>query len=90
VPVVIHDVLAGQEAGNLEYVLRKGAVAYASSSASLVQIVGKLLNDPALRAALAQRGSQLARPDAAARIARNVLRRLDAACAELGSDGNPE
>jgi UDP-N-acetylglucosamine:LPS N-acetylglucosamine transferase len=84
IPVVIYDVLAGQEAGNLEYVLRHGAVEHAPSPPELVEIVADLQANPVRRARLIQRGSQLARPQAAPRIARNVLARLDAARAKLG------
>ena len=35
VPIVVHDVLAGQEAGNLEYVLQRQAVEYARSPVAL-------------------------------------------------------
>jgi UDP-N-acetylglucosamine:LPS N-acetylglucosamine transferase len=76
VPVVVHDVLAGQEAANLEYVLRRSAVEYAPSPAALTRAMAQLYSDPARRAALAERGSRLARPRAAVEIARNVLRRL--------------
>jgi len=77
VPVVIHDVLAGQEAGNLEYVLAHGAVEYALTPAMLVRTIRELASDPARRARLVQRGSALARPDAARQIAANVLRWLE-------------
>jgi UDP-N-acetylglucosamine:LPS N-acetylglucosamine transferase len=77
IPVVIHDVLPGQEAGNLEYVQQQGAVSFASSPAALVRTVGELVADAAGRKALARRGARLARPLAARHIAANVLRRLD-------------
>ena len=77
VPVVIHDVLPGQEAGNLAYVLERGAVAYAPSPDELARVVTELHADLDLRAALSARGAHLARPDAAAEIVRNVLRRAD-------------
>jgi UDP-N-acetylglucosamine:LPS N-acetylglucosamine transferase len=79
IPVVIHDVLAGQEAGNLEYVLGKGAVEYAPSPQTLVRIVAQLIADPVRRAALSERAGRLGRPDAARVIVRNALERLDAA-----------
>ena len=75
VPVVIHDVLPGQETGNLEYVLQHGAVEYAPHPQALVKIVGRLVSDPARRALLAERGARLGRPDAARRIAANILER---------------
>jgi UDP-N-acetylglucosamine:LPS N-acetylglucosamine transferase len=77
VPVVIHDVLAGQEAGNLEYVLAHDAVVYAPSGELLIQTIRGLQTEPARRAMLASRGLALARPDAARQIAANVLRRLE-------------
>jgi UDP-N-acetylglucosamine:LPS N-acetylglucosamine transferase len=76
VPVVVHDVLAGQEAGNLEYVLRHKAVEYAAQPEALAEVVASLHADPVWRAQLAERGRRLARPDAAERIARSVLQRL--------------
>lgn len=76
VPVVVHDVLAGQEAGNVEYVLRHNAVEFAATPEALAEVVVALHADPARRAQLAECGARLARPDAAERIARNVLQRL--------------
>ena len=77
-PVVVHDVLPGQETGNLEYVLECRAALYARDSDALVRIVSDLFANPALRAELANRGAQLARPDAARTIARNITSRLHA------------
>jgi len=75
-PVVIHDVLPGQEAGNLEYVLEHGAALYAPTPNDLVQIIAGLAADPARRQQLARCGARLARPHAARDIAANVLSRL--------------
>jgi UDP-N-acetylglucosamine:LPS N-acetylglucosamine transferase len=77
VPVVIHDVLPGQEAGNLEYVLGQGAVMYAPTPPALVRIVTELCHDPENRSTHIKRASNLARPDAAAQIARNLVHRLN-------------
>jgi UDP-N-acetylglucosamine:LPS N-acetylglucosamine transferase len=74
--VVVHDVLPGQETGNLAYVLQARAALYAPTPAVLTRIVADLCADPAMRADLADRGAQLARPDAARHIARNVVARL--------------
>jgi UDP-N-acetylglucosamine:LPS N-acetylglucosamine transferase len=76
VPVLIHDVLPGQEAGNLEYVLDHRAAAYASTPSGLVQTIAALATDPARRQQLAACGARLAHPYAAREIAANVLRRL--------------
>jgi UDP-N-acetylglucosamine:LPS N-acetylglucosamine transferase len=77
VPVVVHDVLAGQEAGNLAYVLERRAVEYAPSPDELARLVGELYDDQARAAELAQRGAVLARPAAARQIARELLNRLE-------------
>ena len=74
--VVVHDVLPGQEAGNLDYVLGCRAALYAPDPEALVRIVSDLRASPDMRAALAERGARLARPDAARQIARNIVSRL--------------
>jgi processive 1,2-diacylglycerol beta-glucosyltransferase len=76
VPVVVHDVLPGQEAGNLQYVLGHGAVDYAPTPRRLEQVVTDLYADAERRSGLAKRGASLARPDAARLIAADVLGRL--------------
>ena len=76
VPVVVHDVLPGQESGNLEYVLEHGAVMYAPDHQALVRAVSELYADAGRRQELAARGARLARPDAARQIAHNILARL--------------
>jgi processive 1,2-diacylglycerol beta-glucosyltransferase len=77
-PVVVHDILPGQEAGNLTYGLRHHAVEYGSTPAELERIVTALHADPDRRARLAARAARLARPDAAAEIAARVLARAGA------------
>ena len=76
-PVIIHDLLPGQEMGNLQYLQRFGAVDYAPTPSALVRSVQRLARDSALRARLAACGAQLARPLAARQIAQNVLERLE-------------
>jgi processive 1,2-diacylglycerol beta-glucosyltransferase len=75
VPVVVHDVLPGQEAGNLEYVLGEEAVLFAPDPDVLARIARDLVHDPHRRAALAERGARLARPSASREIARGLLER---------------
>jgi processive 1,2-diacylglycerol beta-glucosyltransferase len=77
VPVVVHDLLPGQEEGNLAYALEHQAVAYAPDAGALAETVVDLYHEPERRAALAERGRRLARPDAAQRIASSILSRLD-------------
>jgi len=76
-PVVIHDLLPGQEAGNLEYVLAQDAVVYAPTPTGLVRSVAQLANDRNRRAALAECGARLARPHATPQIVANLLERLE-------------
>jgi UDP-N-acetylglucosamine:LPS N-acetylglucosamine transferase len=75
VPVVVHDVLPGQEAGNLEHVLAQQAVVYAPDPEALARIAQEMFRNPGRRAALAAGGARLARPDAALQIVRGVLER---------------
>jgi UDP-N-acetylglucosamine:LPS N-acetylglucosamine transferase len=74
-PVVVHDVLPGQEAGNLEYVRGQAAVLFAPDPPALARIIQDLMQGPQRRAALAERGARLARPTASHDIARGVLGR---------------
>jgi UDP-N-acetylglucosamine:LPS N-acetylglucosamine transferase len=89
VPVVVQDLLPGQETGNLRYVLDQDAVEYAPDPGALGQLVKRLREQPERRTALIERGSRLARPDAARTIAANLQRRLElhAADADLGRHG---
>ena len=77
VPVVVYDILPGQESGNLEYVRQQAAALYAESPTQLPRIVEQLYADPARRAQLAERGSRLARPHAAEQIVTSLLGRLE-------------
>ena len=76
VPVVVYDVLAGQESGNLQYVRSQGAVIQAASPRRLPGIVAELYADPPRRSDLAGRGRRLARPDAAEQIVASLLARV--------------
>jgi processive 1,2-diacylglycerol beta-glucosyltransferase len=76
VAVVIHDVLPGQEAGNLAFVLRERAADYAPTPARLGGAISELFRDQVRRDAQAERGARLARPYAAPDIARNLLARM--------------
>jgi UDP-N-acetylglucosamine:LPS N-acetylglucosamine transferase len=76
-PVVVHDVLPGQEAGNLDYVLQHQAVEYGLDPPTLAEIVQRLRRDSQRRSRLAERGARLARPEAARQIVRGLLERLE-------------
>jgi UDP-N-acetylglucosamine:LPS N-acetylglucosamine transferase len=75
VPVVVHDVVPGQEAGNLEYVLAQEAVSFAPDPDALASIARELIHDPRRRATLVERGARLARPTASQDIVRGLLER---------------
>ena len=75
VPVVVYDVLPGQEAGNLDYALSQAAVVHSPSPQDLASAVRELHADAARRSALAATGRRLVRPDAATRIVANILER---------------
>jgi processive 1,2-diacylglycerol beta-glucosyltransferase len=78
VPVVVADVLPGQEAGNVAYAREHQAAAHARTPRALAEIVRRLRAQPDERAALARAGRALATPDAAPRIAAAMLNRLAA------------
>jgi processive 1,2-diacylglycerol beta-glucosyltransferase len=77
VAVVVHDVLPGQEAGNLALLLKEQAAEYASDPAALASIVGALYRDSRRRTEVAESGMRLARPYAARDIAYRLLERLE-------------
>jgi UDP-N-acetylglucosamine:LPS N-acetylglucosamine transferase len=75
VPVVVNDVLPGQEAGNVAYAREHGAVEYAPGPAQLAALVAELRSDARRRARLIANAQALARPQAAQQIARAILAR---------------
>jgi processive 1,2-diacylglycerol beta-glucosyltransferase len=83
VPVIVHDLLPGQEAGNLAFTLQHQAVLYARKPASLMATISRLQAQPDQGTALVRRGATLARPDAAERIAQAVIGRSEAKRAAL-------
>jgi processive 1,2-diacylglycerol beta-glucosyltransferase len=73
VPVVVYDVLPGQEAGNVAFALSQNAIVHSRRPEDLVRLVQALRGDAARRASLAECGRALARPDAARQIVQRVL-----------------
>jgi processive 1,2-diacylglycerol beta-glucosyltransferase len=73
VPVVVYDVLPGQEAGNVAFALSQNAIVHSRTPGDLVRLVQALRGDAARRASLAECGRALARPDAARQIVQRVL-----------------
>ncbi len=73
-PVVIYNAIPGQETGNVQYVMEHGAGYWAPQPAQVAENVLALLANPAKRQAMAARARMLARPTAAADIARALWR----------------
>jgi 1,2-diacylglycerol 3-beta-galactosyltransferase len=70
IPVILTSYLPGQEAGNVEYVLRQGAGRFASTAREMVDLVRSLLEmTPAEWHALRQRARGAADAGAAYAIA---------------------
>lgn len=72
-PMVISHAIAGQEERNMHMVISAGAGFWAPTPAEIRYQVGRLLRDPALRHQVASAAEGLGRPEAAARIADEVL-----------------
>ncbi len=85
-PVVLTSYLPGQEAGNVEYVLRQGAGRFAPRSGELVQVVGELLElTPGEWEALRSRARAAADPQAAYWIAETIVERVAALSTRSGT-----
>lgn len=72
-PLVLYRSLPGQERGNEVYLERAGAAILARDRAVLGRVLGELLGDPARLARCAAAARQLARPDAASVVAKEML-----------------
>jgi len=81
-PVVVNDLVPGQETGNRDLLVRKGAIEYAPTPAGLTSVIRLLIESPVLRSALASRGRSLARPGAASIIAARMVSRLQEAAVD--------
>ncbi|HUE76082.1 MAG TPA: glycosyltransferase [Chloroflexota bacterium] len=73
-PVIITQILPGQEQGNGEYVVRHGAGLLGDSPGALAACVSMMSRDTALRRRLAAGAARLGRPDAAENAARAFAR----------------
>jgi 1,2-diacylglycerol 3-beta-galactosyltransferase len=67
-PLVITDLLPGQEQGNGAYVTRRGAGYLALTRPDVLAATRRLFDDPALRARLADAARAAGRPDAAGKV----------------------
>ncbi len=79
-PVILTSYIPGQEAANVEYVLRQGAGRFAASPGALIQAVrGFLQLTPAEWEELRARARSAADPQAAYAVARLIARRAETA-----------
>jgi 1,2-diacylglycerol 3-beta-galactosyltransferase len=69
-PIIIYARLAGQEDGNVNYVVRQGAGVWAPRPREVVDALRHWIDNPQARAAAANASAQAARPNAAIHIAR--------------------
>jgi 1,2-diacylglycerol 3-beta-galactosyltransferase len=76
-PIVIFDVIMGQEAGNVAYVCDNGAGLFCKSPAAVKDAIRRLIDDPALRQRMSACSLALARPNAALDVASACLSLLE-------------
>jgi 1,2-diacylglycerol 3-beta-galactosyltransferase len=71
-PMLIYDMVPGQEVGNVNYVVKEGAGAWCPKPREVVQKLAELLQNPEQVQRMRQASARLARPDSALDIARIV------------------
>ena len=77
-PLIVSDFVAGQEAGNLEYVARRGSGVVALDAPSLTAVLTRLFGGDGSELARLRRGAlESARPNAALDVAEFLLARID-------------
>ncbi|HSO27777.1 MAG TPA: glycosyltransferase [Anaerolineales bacterium] len=74
-PIILYSRLPGQEDGNVQYVVSKGAGMWAPRPAAIVEALRCLLNEDDRRTTMALASASLARPDAARQIAKRLAER---------------
>lgn len=75
-PIIIYAKLAGQEDGNVTYVVEHNAGVWAPRPREVTDALRTWIEDPAARAAVAAASAKVARPDAARSIARVIADQL--------------
>jgi 1,2-diacylglycerol 3-beta-galactosyltransferase len=75
-PIIIYAKLAGQEDGNVTYVVEHNAGVWAPRARDVVDVLRHWIEDPSARAAVAAASAAAARPDAARNIARVIADQL--------------
>ncbi len=72
-PIVLYSRMPGQEEGNVDYVVEKGAGVWAPYPEQVVTILRYWLDHPKERMKVARTSKRLARPDASRDIAKKVI-----------------
>jgi 1,2-diacylglycerol 3-beta-galactosyltransferase len=72
-PMVLYTRMPGQEEGNVDYVVEKGAGVWAPTPEQVVETLRLWIENPEIRAQIAVTSKSLARPDAAKNIAGKII-----------------
>jgi len=72
-PIVLYTRMPGQEEGNVDYVVDKGAGVWAPTPENVLAALRKWVDNPDERRKVAEISASLARPDAARNIARKLI-----------------
>lgn len=72
-PIVLYSRMPGQEEGNVDYVVDKGAGVWAPSPDQVVTTLRYWVNNPKVRQKVAATSKRLARPDASLNIAKRII-----------------
>ena len=72
-PIILYTRMPGQEEGNVDYVVDKGAGIWAPTPAQVVNTLRDWIENPGHRQAMAAVSKHLARPEAARNIAQRII-----------------
>ncbi len=72
-PIILYTRMPGQEEGNVDYVVDKGAGVWAPTPESVLMALRHWVENPSVRQKVAGISKSLARPDAAENIARRII-----------------
>ena len=72
-PIILYTRMPGQEEGNVDYVVDKGAGVWAPTPGEVVSTLKNWIEKPEIRQKVAQTCKSLARPDAAKNIAQRII-----------------
>jgi 1,2-diacylglycerol 3-beta-galactosyltransferase len=72
-PIVLYTRMPGQEEGNVDYVVDKGAGVWAPTPGEVVTVLREWVENPAALQKVAATSQSLARPDAAKNIAQRII-----------------